>query len=407
MNDLTARMIERIGEAALLCGLVVFSTPALGQGGCNAPTLMGSYEGSTKDIYSGDGMIVGTTAYLTGRYRIGSSYSGWLRVVDMGDPNSPTLLDTVEIGGSPFGTRAADDVVYVSNRTVGLQIVDFNNGGSMATRNIPGNMYGLAVSNGFAYVTSDSGLHVVDVSDPASPVLVGEYVADGFYPYAIQTDGNFAYAIASFVSGLSRDLYIFDISTPSSPALVSTYALPRGAANLYAADGLVYVVGANNHLDEFSDFEIIDASDPANPLHLSSFESSATTMQNVYVEGTRAYLSNKSFGLVVDISNLANPQLLTHVRVSSNSVQADGAGKLYFLSEDRVRVYDVSGELGGDCPAPCIPDLDASGDLNFFDITAFLSAYQTRDPLIEFNGDGAFNFYELSFYLAAFAAGCP
>ncbi|MDF1809511.1 MAG: GC-type dockerin domain-anchored protein [Phycisphaerales bacterium] len=58
-------------------------------------------------------------------------------------------------------------------------------------------------------------------------------------------------------------------------------------------------------------------------------------------------------------------------------------------------------------PAGCPPDLTGDGQLNFFDISAFLSAFSAQDPAADFTGDGLFNFFDISAFLSAFSAGCP
>jgi alpha-amylase len=59
--------------------------------------------------------------------------------------------------------------------------------------------------------------------------------------------------------------------------------------------------------------------------------------------------------------------------------------------------------LGVDCQA----DLNGDGVLNFFDVSAFLSLYNTQDPAADFTGDGQFNFFDVSAFLSLFTAGCP
>jgi len=55
----------------------------------------------------------------------------------------------------------------------------------------------------------------------------------------------------------------------------------------------------------------------------------------------------------------------------------------------------------------CIPDFNGDGALNFFDISAFLTAFNNNDPIADINNDGSFNFFDISAYLALFSAGCP
>ena len=57
----------------------------------------------------------------------------------------------------------------------------------------------------------------------------------------------------------------------------------------------------------------------------------------------------------------------------------------------------------GSCPA----DLTGEGELNFFDISTFLSAFDNQEPAADFDMNGEFNFFDVSSFLAAFNAGCP
>ncbi|MHA7812702.1 MAG: GC-type dockerin domain-anchored protein [Phycisphaerales bacterium] len=78
------------------------------------------------------------------------------------------------------------------------------------------------------------------------------------------------------------------------------------------------------------------------------------------------------------------------------------------------RLQDGNGDLS---PAPdmgayeqtgiCVADLTGDGTLNFFDVSAFLSAYNAMNPIADFTGDGVFNFFDVSAFLGAYNAGCP
>lgn len=47
------------------------------------------------------------------------------------------------------------------------------------------------------------------------------------------------------------------------------------------------------------------------------------------------------------------------------------------------------------------------GTLNFFDVSAFLSAFGAQDDAADLNNDGVWNFFDVSAFLTAFGAGCP
>jgi hypothetical protein len=55
----------------------------------------------------------------------------------------------------------------------------------------------------------------------------------------------------------------------------------------------------------------------------------------------------------------------------------------------------------------CPPDLNGDGELNFFDVSAFLNAYSAQDPIADFTNDGQFDFFDVSGFLNSFNTGCP
>jgi len=56
-----------------------------------------------------------------------------------------------------------------------------------------------------------------------------------------------------------------------------------------------------------------------------------------------------------------------------------------------------------ECPA----DFTDDGELDFFDISAFLTAFSANDPSADFTGDSAFDFFDISAFITAFTNGCP
>ncbi len=55
----------------------------------------------------------------------------------------------------------------------------------------------------------------------------------------------------------------------------------------------------------------------------------------------------------------------------------------------------------------CRADLNADGDLDFFDISTFLTAFGVQDPIADFTNDGQFDFFDIAGFLSAFESGCP
>ena len=54
----------------------------------------------------------------------------------------------------------------------------------------------------------------------------------------------------------------------------------------------------------------------------------------------------------------------------------------------------------------CEADLNDDGLLDFFDISAFLTAFGNNDPIADFSDDGVYDFFDVSAFLSLYSAGC-
>ncbi|MFG0300642.1 MAG: GC-type dockerin domain-anchored protein [Phycisphaerales bacterium JB047] len=91
---------------------------------------------------------------------------------------------------------------------------------------------------------------------------------------------------------------------------------------------------------------------------------------------------------------------------SFDSVLQPGANTVTIVAvEDsgNTNILTETVTLGSACPA----DFTNDGMLNFFDVSAFLSAFSAQASSADLNGDGQYNFFDVSAFLSAFSAGCP
>ncbi|MCC5823880.1 MAG: hypothetical protein JJU44_11400 [Planctomycetes bacterium] len=56
---------------------------------------------------------------------------------------------------------------------------------------------------------------------------------------------------------------------------------------------------------------------------------------------------------------------------------------------------------------PCPADINNDGQLNFFDVAAYIALFNAGDPAADINNDGQLNFFDVAAYIALFNAGCP
>ncbi len=71
----------------------------------------------------------------------------------------------------------------------------------------------------------------------------------------------------------------------------------------------------------------------------------------------------------------------------------------------------IGAELSDDvfhAVAPCPADVNNDGVINFFDISAFLSAFANREARVDYNAnDGVFDFFDVTDFISYYNAGCP
>ncbi|MFK7882598.1 MAG: FG-GAP-like repeat-containing protein [Phycisphaerales bacterium] len=105
-------------------------------------------------------------------------------------------------------------------------------------------------------------------------------------------------------------------------------------------------------------------------------------------------------------AEIAHPGLQGANGVVMSDFDNDGAtdaAVIFEISNDIMVYLNTCDETG------CAPDLAAPfGVLNFFDISAFITAFNAMDPAADFAAPfGVFNFFDVAAYIDAYNAGCP
>ena len=214
-------------------------------------------------------------------------------------PFELTLAGSYDTPGNATGVAVAGDYAYVADYTSGLQVIDISDPTSpvyAGSYNTPGYAYGVAVAGDHAYVADIThGLQVIDISDPTSPAYAGSYDTPG-YAFGVAVAGDHAY-VADGDSGLQ----VIDISDPTSPAYAGSYDTPCGAEAVEVVGDHAYVADGDSGL------QVIDISDPTSPAYAGSYDTPGCAT-GVAVAGDHAYVADHASGLqVIDISDPTSP----------------------------------------------------------------------------------------------------
>lgn len=334
---------------------------ALVLGICAAPTLAGPSGPTHAYIIEGSAFFGAPGIELA---RVG--------YVNLSDPSDVTRLslagDFLRFGGADI-RPASPDLVAFENTTNALRIVDLDSGGNTLIDSIgfmDSGVAGMSYSNdgsvvyvntivgGFLrIVTADANTGaVLDINNILNTTVTSLAVVPDGHPTL--NPGDLYGLTLSFSGGVQLARIDLDTNTIASTQFVSGIGFnAQFETGLdFAPDGTLYAV--------------IQGFDEVSP--------------DVFVEiSSHLYTINPTTGAATDLG----------------VIEADATW-------DAVTIVIDTAEDN-----TCFPDLTGDGALDFFDISAFLTAYSNQDPAADFNNDGQFDFFDISAFLNAYSAGCP
>jgi hypothetical protein len=192
---------------------------------------------------------------------------------------SPNLTHTVAT--SPMATTTAHNIHLVGHFQIPASAI--------------------AIQGSYAYVGSNNRLLVLDISNEAQPVLVGQTVDLPDTIDNIVLVGNYAY-LANATGGLR----IIDIADPTAPVAVGHYTHPwLRATEVVVKNELAYVTGWSGVT-----FSVINVANPTAPYWVGGYN--RADARGLEVSGNYAYVAggigvSNAWLDIIDISNPANP----------------------------------------------------------------------------------------------------
>jgi len=305
------------------------------------------------------------------------TWESGLSIVDLVDPANPHTVGTFNTLGSMMDVAVSGGYAYVtSGGENGLLVLEVTDPtapkkvGALPTLPFAG---AVALAEGYAYVPAwAEGLRVVDVTDPANPREVGsldsstlqgtvDRVALGHTPSA--SSGQ-AYAYLTVQEG---GLMTLDIADPVDPYPIGAYTPPTGSIrDVAVADGYAYATGSTSEGDQRKGIlYVIDVADPTRPSKIASVElpdhsSSSVTLVSdyVYIALVDCYYFTCSGSLqVIDISDPPQSRLVSALDIPGGAFAVTMTSDAD--SSDRY-VYLAAGDVGvwvADASDPAQPHL--------------------------------------------------
>jgi hypothetical protein len=240
----------------------------------------------------------------------------------------PISFNTRELGQIDTGGMARDvevhgHIAYVVDTSEpnpgGLLIINVSDPanpiilGSYYQSGLP---WQVRVVGEIAYLANSMvGLEILNVSDPTNPIKIDQYSGSG-EAYDVEVVGDIAY-----LADWSRGLIILNVSNPSNVREIRTILIPGACIHVSVVNSLAYIV---DHQTEFSGLRVVNVSNPSLPVQISNFAPSGVDFWNPFAYGDYVYIGNHGLG--------GGELRILNVRDPSNIVQAGLFDEQSFIS---------------------------------------------------------------------------
>ena len=251
--------------------------------------------------------------------------------LDASKPLEPTEAGRYETPAVVNAVAAVDGLVIVSTVHAGLWTVDFadpERPRQIGHYDMVGFGECLAADGRYAFAfgtdfSSNSGLHVVDLSDPANPRRAAFLTHSKGACREMVLSGSILYA------STEQDLVLFDVSNPAKPEQVGRVSLndwperDRETIGVAVADGFAFVTGGM--------LKVVDVRDPRNPQRVGIFWGPPPSGQDIAVAGGFGYLSGPQGLTILSLADPINPVRLASVPPLGQSESLVVSGTTLYL----------------------------------------------------------------------------
>ena len=218
-------------------------------------------------------------------------------------------------------------------------------------------------------------LIILDLEDPSSPSKVGGW--SGEYLHDVCVDGDILYGCALYVD----EMYVFDISDKSNPTLISTWpGVPKAHACWVSEDSQTVYTGSETTGGHIMSWDVTDLSNVEFLDEWLPEGGEDWSAHNVFVLDDMLYISYYVYGIqVLDISDPSNMELVAYYDTyldESDYIYTGAWGAYPFFGSDNVLISDrVTGLYVVDIQGALddqTGDINQDNDTNIMDIVVLI-----------------------------------
>jgi hypothetical protein len=287
-------------------------------------------------------------------------------IFDISTPSNPIELGRTMLPDMAWEIKIVGDYAYVAAWSKGLQVVVISDpaapavvGSWVQEGGTTGWAYGVAVSDGYAYLGGLYNLVVLDVSVPTAPAHVRDVVGD-FEARDVAIDGDTLY-----IAGGQYGMVIYSLSDPTTPTYVTSFN-PMGYGY---TDGLTIAGNYAYLADGIYGMRIVDISDPTSPDQVGKYPVEGYNHSGSFVKvalgGDFAYLADEEQGLwVIDVSAPTAPAYHSHVGITYGVVDVAFANNHVFTVNCQFKAFSAA---IGTAPSALVGEYESLCSINVLD----------------------------------------
>ncbi|HEX9746727.1 MAG TPA: hypothetical protein VGB30_15015 [bacterium] len=279
---------------------------------------------STQDAIFYPSSVYGGTAYENGMV-LGNNESGIL-FLDTSIPESATVAKRLSMTGS-YATDVEGDYAYVLTNA-GLQIIDITSPGSESIINTifySGSKMQVMVESGYAYIAGGpDGLVIIDVDPPGAAYVVNT-VPSAQEIESVTYQGGYVHAGTSIYPDYAYR--VFDVDPPAAASEIFSYVLDDDANSLIADGDYLYIANGEQGLTVF------DISDPTSPVFEVTLDITGLEATSIDKVNDVVFIGDYSNGLiVVDVTDPLAPVEIADITTPGYTLDLSVYGQYAYVS---------------------------------------------------------------------------
>jgi hypothetical protein len=257
-----------------------------------------------------------------------SCWGDGVRIVDASDPQGLTIIGSIATSGNAQDVAFLGSVAVIAQGSKGIMVVDIadpTHPHVLSSVTLSGYARAIDVVGSWVYVTGTTpGLIALDLADPTNPRLLKEFATGGG---ALAVDGQ------RLVVASPDGIKAFDISNPASPVLLGSLQVGYETHGVDLVGNLAFVA------DDLGLY-LADISG-GSPIASVGSLADGIRARRVTVSARLACVGDYEDSWLVDLHNLEDPRRISKLPVQGSDVALEAA-TVVMTGEDGLSVLDVS-----------------------------------------------------------------